>query len=153
MGTPALTSPVTLFDLHNYAFAGIVPGRSAFSLPDVTRPTSGVGQVRNTVLDQAPLTEVAFLVGDGRRKIQPLVLQGTYHGQSEEDARLWGAALEESLPLWTAIQRSADVTRALLAGGWVEWPTADRAFIRPFTITVLPSGPNWVDGTGISVPY
>ena len=153
MAIPRPVSPVTLFDLKNYAFAGIVPGRSAFYLPDVTRPVSGVGQVRNTVMDQAPLTEVGFLIGDGRRKLQPLVLQGVYHGRSEEDARLWGAALEESLPQWISIQRSADVTRVLLAGGWVEWPGTDRAFIRSFTITLLPSGPNWVDGTGISVPY
>ena len=153
MAIPTPVSPVTFFDLHNYAFAGIVSGRPPLYLPDTTKPTSGVGQVRNYTLDQPPGSEVGYLVGDGARRLQPLVLQGVYHAKSEEDARLWGASLEESLPRWTAVQRSADVTRALLAGGWVEWQSSDRAFIRPFTITLLPSGPMWTDGTGNSVPY
>lgn len=143
----------TQFSLANYAFAGIVSGRSPFYLPDFTKPTSGVGQVRNTVMEQAPLTEVSFLVGDGKRKVAPLILQGTYIAKTEEEARLWGASLEESLPLWTGIQRSADVIRNLNAGGWVEWPVTDQPFLRPYIITVLPSGPFWVDGTGNSVPF
>ena len=143
----------TQYTLANYAFAGLVSGRSPFYLPDFTKPTSGVGQVRNYTLEQPPLSEVGFLVGDGVRKLQPLILQGTYIGASEEDTRLWGASLEESLPQWTGIQRSTDVTRALLPGAWVEWPAADRPHIRPFIITLLPSGPQWVDGTGISVPF
>jgi hypothetical protein len=143
----------TQFSLANYGFAGLVPGRSAFYLPDTTKPSSGVGQVRNLTLDQPPLSEVGFLTGDGKRKLQPLVLTGYYIGTSEEDMRLWGASLEESLPQWTGIQRSADTTRVLLPGAWVEWPMADRPYIRPFTLTLLPSGPNWTDGTGLNVPF
>ena len=140
--------------LGNYAYAGIVTGRSPFYLPDTVKPTGGVGYARNLTMQQTPMTEVTFLTGDGKRKITPLLLSGTYFGTSEEETRLWGAELEESLALWTGVQRSVTVVRALLLGGTVAWDTPDRtAFIRPFTISLFPAGPSWLDANGNPVPF
>lgn len=139
--------------LDNFAFAGLVPGRDPFYLPYTTRPTGGVGYGRNLTLNQPPLSEATFLTGDGKRRIVPLQLSGIYFADSEEGARLWGAALEESIPRWTGIQRSADVVRALLMGGSVTWDNPDRPHIRPYTLTLYPAGPSWLDGNGNAVPF
>ena len=139
--------------LGNYAYAGIVTGRNPFYLPDTVRPSGGVGYARNLSIQQTPLTEVTFLTGDGKRKITPLLLSGTYYASSEEEARLWGAELEESLPQWVSVQRSASVTRALLMGGTVTWDASERSYIRPFVVSLFPAGPSWLDANGNPVPF
>ncbi len=140
--------------LGTYAYAGVVTGRSPFYLPDSVKPTGGAGYARNLTMQQSPMTEVTFLTGDGKRRITPLVFSGTYYGTTEEESRLWGASLEESLPLWSGVQRSVDVVRALLLGGTVVWDTPDRtAFIRPFTISLFPAGPSWLNASGNPVPF
>jgi hypothetical protein len=139
--------------IDNFAFAGLIPGRDPFYLPYTTKPVSGVGYNRNLTLNQPPLSEVTFLTGDGKRNIVPLQLSGKYFGLSEEEARIWGGQLEEAIGQWTGLQRSANVTRVLLPGGSVIWDTPDTPHERPFTLTLYPAGPAWLDGTGIQVPF
>lgn len=146
--------PLTRFrSLGNFAFGLKVTGRATFYLPDSTRTAGGVGYPRNLTLDQPPGSEVTFVVGDGRRKIAPLILQGTYKGEDEEEARLWGAELEELVPLTVQLVRSASITRDLHLGGSVEWPDATKPHIRPFKLTFLPKGPAWLDSSGRPSPF
>lgn len=151
--TPAVSPIPDQFSLRNYAFAGIAAGRQPFFLPDSTKPSDGVGYPRNLTLEQTPLTEITFLRGDGKRKIGPLVLTGTYKGTSEEEARIWGGALEESIALWATLQRNATITRALRMGGHVLWGSPPKPHIRPYTLTLYPAGPTWLDGNSNPVPF
>jgi hypothetical protein len=139
--------------IDNFAFAGLVSGRDPFYLPYTTRPTGGVGYNRNLTLNQSPFSTQTFLTGIPTVKITPLQLSGKYFGLSEEEARIWGGQLEEAIGQWTGLQRSANVTRVLLPGGSVIWDTPDAPHERPFTLTLYPAGPAWLDGTGIQVPF
>jgi len=139
--------------IDNFAFAGLQSGRDPFYLPYTTKPTGGVGYTRGLTLQQAPFSPYTFLTGIPISKITPLTLSGTYFGLSEEEARIWGGELEEAVGQWTQIQRSADVIRDLLPGGYVIWDTATEPHERPYTLTLYPAGPSWVDGNGNSVPF
>lgn len=139
--------------LGNYAFGLVVPGRGTFYLPDSARPGGGVGYARNQTLTQPPMSEVTIVIGDRKRKVVELILQGTYKGTSEEDARLWGAALEEAAAAATSLVRSASVTRAIHIGASVQFPDATKPHIRPFTLSFLPKGPSWLDANGKPMPF
>lgn len=139
--------------LGNFAFGLVIPNRGTFYLPDSTRPGGGVGYARNQTLTQPPGSEVTIVIGIRTRKITELVLQGTYVGQSEEEARLWGAELEELVPLTVRLVRSASITRELHVGASVEWPDATKPHIRPFKLTFLPKGPAWLDTSGRPSPF
>jgi len=138
--------------LGTYAFGLIIPNRDPFYLPDSTRPGGGVGYPRNQTLTQPPMSEFTIVIGDRRRKITELILQGTYKGTSEEDAALWGAALEEVVAVANQLVRRASVTRDIHIGGSVEWPDATQPHIRPFKLSFLPKGPSWKDGSR-AVPF
>jgi hypothetical protein len=139
--------------LGNYAFGLVVPGHDTFYLPDSTRPSGGVGSPRNQTLTQPPLSEVTIVIGDRKRKVANFVLSGTYKGSTEEDARLWGAALDDAAAAATSLVRSASVTRAIHLGSSLEWPDATKPHIRPFTLTFLPKGPVWLDANGKPMPF
>jgi len=139
--------------LGNYAFGLIVPGRDTFYLPDSARPGGGVGYARNQTLTQPPLSEKTIVIGDRRRKVTEYVLQGTYKGTSEEDAALWGAALEEVVAAANQLVRRASLTRDIHIGGSVEWPDATTPHIRPFKLSFLPKGPSWIDTDGSPMPF
>lgn len=140
-----------------WRYALTQPGRDPLYLPGSTKPQR-IGYPRNIALDQPPGSESSFTLGDGMRRVAPLILTGTItpddlQTQTESAWRIYLREFDTYARAATGIQRDSSVTRTLHPGtGWVEFDPQGTLTVMPFTLTLMPTGPAWLDSDGLPVP-
>lgn len=135
-----------------YGYALLLPDRQDPHYLPLDFTPEGFGLARNVTLVQPPYTESPLPRGDGKRKITPLVLTATTRRElfptpTEDGVRLWLATLDALTRRATGLQRGQNIVRSLFPLGYATGGRPTDLFTWPLTLTLFPTGPDWIDQT------